>query len=176
MAYNIIKQHKGFITVYSEINKSTVFNIHFPVSKTVQKYILPDKNKEPVELSLSNNDKLILIIDDEETVRDLVIEILEKRGYKTIFAENGKQGLEMFKKRYQDIDAVILDMSMPVMSGKEVYLEMIKIKPNIKTIIASGFGQDDRVLETMELGISAFIQKPFGMKDLLKILKETLDK
>ena len=174
MAYNIIKQHKGFITVYSEINKGTVFIIYFPVSNKVQKYILPDKNKKPIELSLSNNDKLILIIDDEKTVRELVIEILEKRGYKTIFAENGKQGLEMFKKRYQDIDAVILDMSMPVMSGKEVFLEMIKIKPDIKTIMVSGFGQDDRVVETMKLGISSFYTKTIWNEKSSKNIKRDI--
>jgi DNA-binding NtrC family response regulator len=117
---------------------------------------------------------LILVVDDEEVMRNMATDILQEFGYQAITANDGKQGLACFKKRRQEIKAVILDMAMPVMSGRDAYLEMRKIDTQVKVILASGFLKDERVQEILDLGVCGFIQKPYSVGSLMEELKKVL--
>ncbi|OHD18252.1 MAG: hypothetical protein A2Z98_09120 [Spirochaetes bacterium GWB1_27_13] len=167
MAYSIIEQHKGFIDVYSEYNIGTTFNVYLPVSENPNEII--SKEKEQIEDFTGSG--LILIIDDDFMVRSTAIKILKHCGYDVIDADNGETGIKLFKYKQNDIKIVILDMAMPKMSGKEVYLELKKIKPNVKVLLSSGFKQDDRVMDILNLGVNDFLQKPYTMKELALKLK-----
>lgn len=170
MAYNIVKHHKGFMEVTSEVGKGSTF-----------KMFLPELEVKAPEQAVKTGDRIdslpkgsgkILMIDDEEMVRNIAKEMLETCGYDVVLAENGKNGLIAFMKNVTDLKAVILDLSMPVMSGREVFLEIKKIKPDTKVILTSGSNFDERVAEIMELGFTSFIHKPYTIFELARKISE----
>jgi PAS domain S-box-containing protein len=158
MVYNIIKQHKGFIDVYSQDGIGTTFYIYLPILKhKIEEKIQQAEEKIPA------GEGLILVVDDEEIMRQTAKSILEECGYDVILAENGEEAVDIYKTQHQNIKAVLLDMVMPKMSGKQAFMELIKINKNIKTLLASGFKKDSRVESILELGVKGFIQKPYGL-------------
>jgi len=175
MVYNIMKQHNGFVTVYSEIGVGSTFNIFFPVSSEAP----PDEDDRSVSGKVLRGEGLILVVDDEEMVRQIAKAILEETGYRVILAEDGEEGLEIFAEHFREIKLVVLDMSMPKMSGKEAYIKMKEIYSELAVLMASGFKQDTRVRESLALGVNGFIQKPFSLVEMAekvyKILYENKD-
>jgi len=171
MVYNIVKQHRGFIEVTSQLNIGTTFRIFFPHSNE-QEYRdqLPQTNRK-----LIRGSGLILVVDDEESLRITLKEILETCGYQVILAEDGYQGIEIVKEKCEQIKLVILDLAMPHMAGKESYLEMKKIFPQIKVLLTSGFKHDQRVKEIIKLGVDGFLPKPFSMPELSKKIAEIIN-
>ena len=172
MAYTIIKQHKGLITVYSEPRIGTSFNIFLP--KIEKPITLP----APVEseLKLAKGSGIILVIDDEKIVRTTAKGLLEALGYEVLVAGGGDEGIAIYRENRDTIRAVLLDMAMPKKSGKEVFIELKKINENVKVVLSSGYRQDQRVEETMNLGIGEFLQKPYSLKQLMDILERVLVK
>lgn len=164
MVYNIIYEHKGFIKVYSEVNIGSVFQIYLPVLNQNQ---IQAKSIDKKEFRKGTG--LILVVDDEALIRQLAREMLEKCGYDVILASNGEEGVTIFKNRYKDISAVLLDMAMPKKSGKDAYFEMKQIDKNLKVLLASGYKHDSRAEEILQSGVQGFIQKPFTM---LKLAEE----
>lgn len=169
MVYNIIKQHKGFIDVYSQESIGTTFHIYLPAMTTQD---IP--YKKPAEEEVSKGEGLILVIDDEEIIRQTAKSILEECGYKTIMATNGEEGIEIYKEHKDEIKAVLLDMVMPKMSGKQAFTEIYNINPDVKVILASGFKQDARVDAILQLGVKEFIQKPYSLNKLASTLDRVL--
>ncbi|MCP4727806.1 MAG: PAS domain S-box protein, partial [bacterium] len=136
--YGIVKNHGGHIGVYSEPEIGTTFTLYFPIS---------EKNleiEEIIEESYPVGDATILVIDDESQVRSVAEFILKSLGYKVLLATDGKKGLKKFKDNIDEIDLVLLDMVMPNMAGKETYLEMRNIQPDVKVILASGYSQEGK--------------------------------
>lgn len=170
MVYNIINQHDGFLDPYSEKGLGTSFNIYLPVVQNSES----DKH-EKQGTELFHGSGTILIVDDEELVRELAKEILSESGYDVIQAIDGEDGIEKFRDYKDKIDLVLLDMVMPKKSGKEVYKLIKKINPEIKVVLASGFKQDERVTDIMKLGIEEFIQKPYTLHKLSKTVYEVLN-
>jgi len=158
MVYNIVQRHKGFTDVYSQEGIGTTFHIYLPLLKDdVIETIMSPQEK------VHKGEGLILVIDDEEIMRRTAKSILEECGYDIIMAENGEEGVEMYKKYKDKIKAVVLDMVMPKMSGKQTYIELTKINREIKVVLASGFRKDTRVESILKLGVKGFIQKPYTM-------------
>lgn len=165
MVYNVIKLHNGFIKVYSEIGMGSTFNVFIPVLE--EKEISKEKIEEK---RVPKGHGFILVIDDEKNILRTAKEMLKDCGYTVILAENGKIGVELFEKYYKKIKAVLLDMSMPEMSGKDVYICLKKIDPNVKVILSTGFRQDERVQKVLDLGVNAFLQKPYTFEQLAKAI------
>ncbi|MBE1298889.1 MAG: PAS domain S-box protein [Alteromonadaceae bacterium] len=161
--YGAIKQLGGHIEVSSQPNEGTCFTVHFPIvnaqgeSDTISVADTDTANK---------NNKTILVVDDEEAVRQLFKDSLAALGYETILAPDGVEALEIFKSQKNNIDLVILDMIMPIMSGKEVYLALRNIDPNVKVMIASGYTAGNSLTEMVELGVATTISKPFRLTTL----------
>jgi len=167
MVYNIVKQHHGFIDVYSEKKLGSSFCIYFPV---LHRDI--DSANQIASQPLYEGSGLVLVIDDEASMRNLAKEMLLMCGYDAICANDGEEGVEVYRQRYKEIKFVITDMVMPKKSGKEVYLDIKKINPDVKVLLASGFRQDERVEAVMQLGVNGFVQKPFTLVALSKKLEE----
>ncbi|MCK9328669.1 MAG: response regulator [Candidatus Cloacimonetes bacterium] len=170
MVYNIVKEHKGFIDVYSEIDLGTTFHLYFPVFA-----------QDPVVEIVKESDKvfadrgLVLIIDDEPLVRNTAKEMLEIIGYNVEMAVDGDNGIERYFELKDQIKFVILDMIMPKKSGKEVFYVIKEDNPDVKVILASGFKQDERVDEVLQAGATAFIQKPFTLDKLILTIKNNIN-
>jgi len=169
MVYNLITQHKGFIDVFSEPAVGSTFNLYLPVLVEGDE-IVPGSSGPAIK----RGEGLVLVVDDEEVMRQTAREILTECGYDVITASNGRQGFDVFRERYNDIRAVILDMAMPEMSGKDTYIKMKEIDPFCRVIITSGFKQDERVEEALGLGAQGFMQKPYTLDKLSELLHDLL--
>ena len=115
---------------------------------------------------------MILFIDDENIIRITVKKLLAECGYEVIVAEDGESGIAAYKQNRDTINLVIIDMSMKKMNGKETYLLLKEINPEIKVIISSGFRIDERIEETLRCGAVDFIAKPFTRSELIEVVKK----
>jgi len=167
--YGIIKNHNGHITCSSEPGEGTTFTIYLPVS---EKEII----METGETTVIKGEETILLIDDEEQVRRVAKEQLEYLGYKVIIASDGIEAVDKYKKEKEKIDLILLDMVMPDMSGKETFQALKKICPDIKVVLISGFSQNGKAAEILNRGALGFIQKPFKLYDLSKMIADVLKK
>ncbi len=169
-AYGIIKNHDGFIDVYSEKGQGTTFNIYLPASEK-------EAVKEvEIHEELYRGTESLLLVDDEDMIVDVGCGIIDRLGYKSLTAKSGEEAIGIYKKNYDKIDMVILDMIMPDMGGGETYDKLKEINPDIKVLLSSGYSIDGLATEILERGCNGFIQKPFNMADLSKKIREILDK
>ena len=168
-AYGIIKNHGGFINVYSEKGHGTAFNIYLPAS---EEEIIEEKK---AAVDTLRGTETVLFVDDEEMIIEVASEVLENLGYNVLTARSGKEACEIYEKNKEQIDIVLLDMIMPDMSGSDTYDRMKKIDPDIKVLLSSGYSINGQATEIMDRGCNGFIQKPFKMKELSQKLREILD-
>jgi len=171
MVYNIVKQHSGFLTIYSELNIGSTFNLYFPVGKRV-KNLSNEMSSSP---EIIQGEGLILVVDDEPIMRQMAGDILEECGYTTLFANNGEEAVEIFKENHNRITAVLLDMVMPKKSGKDAFILMKEIDSSLKVLLASGFKQDERTKSILELGVKDFLQKPYTISKLSKKIADVIN-
>jgi PAS domain S-box-containing protein len=168
----IVQQHGGHITVESEVGRGTTFRMYFPALK-------PEKIPEDVEKKipyLAGGNETILLIEDEELVRELGVTILEKFGYTVLSAGDGQEALDVYEKEKGNISLVILDVVMPRMDGKQCFEELLRINPTVKVIISTGLAQNGLVRDIVELGAKGSVNKPYGMRQLLQMVREVLDR
>ncbi len=165
MVYNIIKQHNGFIDVYSEPGLGSSFNVYIPV---LELKIVDYGIKE--DLKMEKGDGLILVVDDEEIIRKIAGDILKECGYDVIYAVDGEEAIEIYREKHNLIKGVLLDMAMPKKSGKECFVELKRINNDVKVIVCSGFRKDERVEDVLKLGVKDFIQKPYTFEKLSKAI------
>ena len=172
MAYGIVKQHNGYINVASEPEKGTTFRIYLPAIQSPKEVIA----KAPLEPLPSKGNETILLAEDDGVLRNLFSTVLEAYGYKIILAEDGEDALKQFMDNKDKIQLVMLDMIMPKKSGKEVYDRIKKMSPGMKTLFSSGYTADRIDKESMLKEGFDLIMKPVSPKDLLKKIREVLDK
>ena len=168
--YGIVMEQKGYIAVDSEPGHGTTFRIHFPVVQDTQDGMSLQNGE------IRGGNDTILIVEDNPDVRGLVTEVLQERGYTTLEAADGEGAVRVFMENNDKIDLVIIDVVLPKKNGREVYEEIIKTNPNIKTLFTSGH-TDDIILEKgIEDGSFEFIAKPLLPDDLLFKVRQVLDK
>jgi len=171
MAYGIVTQHGGQIRCYSEPGYGTIFKIYLPA--------LVDEREQletgTWEALPRGGTETILLVDDEEFVRDLGRKILEQSGYTVLTATNGTDGLNLYKKERRKISLIILDLIMPEMGGKQCLEELLKIDPKARVFIASGFAANGQSKEALETGARGFVGKPYNIRGMLQVVREVLD-
>jgi PAS domain S-box-containing protein len=167
--YGIIKSHNGIVDVYSEKGHGATLTIYLPAS---EKEIVREK---PVTTDIVKGAGTILLVDDEAVIIDVGSEILEVLGYRVSVARSGREAIEIYKQKQNEIDMVILDMIMPDMDGGETFNVLKSIDPSVKVMLSSGYSTDARSTRMMEEGCCGFIQKPYSMNTLSQKVKEVLD-
>lgn len=170
IAMTIIKSHGGFINVYSEVEKGSRFSIYLPSSE-----IASEKGRVEVGPSLpKGNGELILIVDDEENIRDATKATLTQFGYIALTACDGAEALELYTKRRDNIAVVITDIAMPNLDGAGLARKLKELDPDARIIAMSGLLNEEQISELQELGIRSFLLKPFTADTLLKTLSAVI--
>ena len=165
----IVRGHRGSVKVYSENNRGSTFKI-----------ILPAESKKKVMKRKEQSRKycgsgVILIIDDEKTVRNVTRLMLERAGFKVLEASDGKEGVEIFRENKNDIRAVLLDLTMPVMDGEETFRKLREIQETVPVILSSGYREQNATERFSGKGLAGFIQKPYRASDLIDKIREILE-
>jgi len=168
--YGIIKNHGGIITVFSEKGEGTTFTIYLPASEKV----ITEEGQKPEERPTRK--ETVLLVDDEDMIIDIGEDMLKTLGYKVLLARGGKEAIEVSKAKKDEIDLVILGMTMADMGGSETYDTIKEINPRIKVLLSSGYSKAGQATEILERGCDGFIQKPFSMKEISQKIREILDK
>ncbi|MBN2711866.1 MAG: transporter substrate-binding domain-containing protein [Planctomycetes bacterium] len=168
--YGTVRSHHGAITVYSEEGHGTTFHVFLPLSDH-------DGGKaDRHEASIVRGTARILIVDDEEVVRELGSEMLRDLGYKVVTARDGKEAVKYYARSWRHIDLVILDMVMPVMSGRDTFIAMREINPDIRAILSSGYSINGEAQSILDDGVMEFVGKPFVQAQLSDAIARVLGK
>jgi signal transduction histidine kinase len=169
--YGVVKQHGGFIHLYSELGKGTTFRIYLPAGSGA-----PELRESRSDEGTPKGTETILLAEDNEGLRDAAQEMLQRLGYRTILASNGTDAIELFKTNLGQIDLAILDIVMPGLSGPAVYSQITAIQPDLRVVFATGYTPETASLNsTLEKGVP-ILQKPYSMKNLGQIVRSTLDR
>jgi len=171
MVYGIVKQHNGFIHLYSEQGKGTTFKIYLPPVEGA-----PDVVISSIPSEIRGGAETVLLVEDDDSVRRLMERTLMDLGYTVLVTRDGEEAVDLFRKNTDRIDLAILDVVMPRKGGKEAYEEMHKVRTDLKVIFMSGY-TTNAVHESFVLiaGIP-FLSKPFGPGVLARKVREVLDK
>ena len=170
VVWGTVKDHHGYIDVQSTEGKGTTFTLYFPITR---KKIEENERALPIEEYMGKGES-VLVVDDIEDQQDIASRILKKLGYSATAVSSGEEALEYIKTHSADL--LVLDMIMdPGMDGLETYKRILRLNPNQKAIIASGFSATDRVKEVQKIGAGAYIKKPYTLEKIGLAVKTELD-
>jgi PAS domain S-box-containing protein len=167
--YGIVKQSGGYVMVQSEEHRGTTFHIYLPRIEGVA-----EKHAVPVAHAAIGGTETVLLVEDEDSVRQLVRDTLAAKGYRVLEAENGEAGMAAAAQHQGKINLVITDVVMPGMGGRELVKQLVQLRPGTKVLYLSGYTEDAIINEgTIERG-AAFLQKPFTLQNLSRKVREVL--
>ena len=170
--HTVVKSHGGFLNVESEVGRGTTFKIYLPADPTLR---AEDPASVPIELPRGRNE-LVLVVDDEFSIRDITQQTLEAFGYRVITASDGAEAIALYAKQGSEIAVVLTDMIMPIMDGVATIQVLLRINPAVRIIAASGIDSGDTVAQASNAGVKHFLLKPYTTETLLKLFREILDR
>jgi len=168
--YGTVKNHRGAIRIHSRPLMGSRLERFMPVGPETVESHRPREVEDP----LVRQSAKIMVVEDEPQLRDVARRMLESLGYTVTTFASGDQAVSYFKAEHANVDLVILDMVMPVMSGRETFRLLREIEPNVKALLASGYSLDGDAQAILDDGVLGFIQKPYGRKALDELLKKAL--
>ena len=163
----IIRGHHGTIQVDSQVGRGTTFRILLPVS---EESITMPNDYSPDTLAEAIAGGTVLIVDDEQTVRKMSQRMLEHVGCRVLTAGDGYEAVRIYGEKPDEIDVVLLDMTMPGLDGEETFRELKRIRPGVQVVLSSGYSEGDATHRLAEAGLAGFIQKPYELAELVGIL------
>ena len=164
----ILRSHGAGYKIYSEVGRGTTFKILFPVAESGQQQAELPSEEEP-NLLLAGT---VLLVDDEPNILEAARAALELFGLRVNTAKDGREAMEIFRQAPGAIDLVLMDLTMPRMDGRETFQAMRQIRPDVRVILSSGYSEQDSLQEFIGKGLAGFIQKPYNLRELRKILEK----
>jgi CheY-like chemotaxis protein len=166
----IVRGHKGAIKISSEPGQGTTVRVFFPSMQSTTS----DQDQESPPAEPWSGKGLILVVDDEEDVRDVAREMLERLGLTVLTAKDGREGVQIFRENAEDISVVLLDLTMPQMDGVEAFEQLRQLDSEVKVVLMSGYNEQNVTNRFSGKGPEGFIQKPFRPLELVGELRKLL--
>jgi two-component system, cell cycle sensor histidine kinase and response regulator CckA len=173
VAYGIVSSHKGFIDLDSTVGTGTTVLLYFPVESRSPSSVLV---ADDVPAGLAGGRETILVVEDEEMLRTLVREVLTRSGYAVLEAADGEEGAEVFAAHKESIDLVLLDLGLPKLSGEEVFARIRARDPIARVVFSTGYVREQKTEELLRLGARGVVHKPYTIANMLKTIREVLDR
>lgn len=170
VVYGVVNSHNGFIRVQSEPMEGAEFTLYFPLLTDLES--MKRATKQPRLLRGKEN---VLVVDDEEPVREVISGMLKDLGYKVTVVSSGQRALMLVRKKKR-FDVIVLDINMPEMSGKETFQKLKEINPNLRVIISTGYGTKSMESLPLREAVDGFLEKPYQLEELSKTVRSVLDK
>ena len=171
VVYGVINNHRGFVHVDSEMGVGTTFNIYLPVEHSLAQNGNGQPAKPPQKSAAAQT---ILLVEDEEMLRDLGVMILQEEGYRVLSAKDGVEALEIFEKYVDEVGLVICDLGLPRLGGRDVFMKMKESKPGVRAIVASGYLDPTLRSEILRAGVIDTIQKPYDFREMLEKIRSII--
>ncbi|MDQ6964219.1 MAG: response regulator, partial [Mariprofundales bacterium] len=168
----IVRGHRGALLLYSEVGRGTTFKVLFPA--TSGNAATPPPQPERQSTAEWRGEGTILIVDDEESIRESASAMLENMGFDTVTAKDGVEGVERYRQYQHDIVAVLLDMTMPNLDGAGCFEALRAIDPDVKVVLSSGYNEQDSTQRFASDGLAGFIQKPYWPEGLERTVRRIL--
>ncbi len=172
IVYGIVQNHNGWINVSSTVGKGTAFTMYFPAitDAEVETAKLP-----AAEIDHHQGNETILVVDDEESIREMLGEVLRSAGYNVLTAENGLEAVTTYQKHKQTIALVVSDIGMPHMDGEELFWRLKTLDEKVKVIIMTGYLNQDSKNAILDIGVKGVVTKPFNLQEILRVVQRTLN-
>lgn len=171
--HTVVKSHGGFMNIESEVGRGTVFKIYLPADPNAEtSTTVPPFVADPPR----GRNELVLIVDDEPSIRDITRVTLETFGYRVLTANDGADAIAVYAQHVQEISVVLTDMMMPVMDGLATIQVLRRINPSVRIIASSGLSATENADQAIKAGAYDFLYKPFTAQTLLTLIRETLDR
>jgi len=169
--YGIVKNHHGNIKVHSREGRGTTFEVYLPLFLDQGMEVAEQSGEEVIQ-----GTGRILLVDDEEIVRNMASAMLRTLGYDVLTAKDGREAVALYQGRSKDIDLVILDMVMPIMNGRDCFHALREMDPEVRAVLSTGYGLDGAAQNLLDEGMLAFVQKPYQMTELSHVVAEAVGK
>jgi PAS domain S-box-containing protein len=171
VVYGVVNNHRGFVQVESELGAGTTFIVYLPVEHSTEE----SGAGSPGRITRKQNaPQTILLVEDEEMLRDLGVIILESEGYRVLAAKDGVEAVAIFEEHRDDIGLVVCDLGLPRLGGREVFLKMKESRPGVRAIVASGYLEPAIRSEMLKAGVLDTIQKPYDFNELLTKIRSAI--
>ncbi|MCX7983777.1 MAG: PAS domain S-box protein [Bacteroidetes bacterium] len=175
MVHSIVQNHNGFIDVDTKVGEGTTFSVYLPLPQIPNSDVVPKDEKVSVDI-VEGGAETILIIEDEDPLRELLVTTLKEKGYHVLSARDGKEGLQLYLEHKNEIALTITDLGLPGITGDEIFRKIRHGDKNAKVIIATGFIEPEVKMTLFEEGVTEILQKPYQPKQILQKVRDVLDR